>query len=156
GQSSEEQEPLAAVIAEGHEYIKRIRQANDAIPAEPITTKLYRMEDLLKEIFIDLEKMPQQLPKLHKLMNYYLPTTLKLVNAYEEFEHMSVQGKDVTDAKKEIENTIDTINDAFGELLNKLFMDTALDVTTDAQVLKTMLAKEGLTEGGMEYVNEYR
>ena len=148
---TEEQRKVRAVVEEGRSYITQIRAANDAIPGEVFSEKLYQMENILKEIFINLEKKPEQLPKMHKLMNYYLPTTLKLVNAYQEFDQMSIQGKDVTDAKGEIENTIDTINAAFGELLNKLFMDTAMDVTTDAQVLKTMLAKEGLTEGGMEY-----
>ena len=142
-----QQKQLAEVIEEGQTYIRQIREKNDAIPGEVISQKLWRMESLLQEIFDNLEKMPEQLPKMQRLMHYYLPTTLKLVTAYEQFDSMSVQGEEVLDAKKEIENTIDTINDAFGELLNKLFADTAMDVTTDAQVLKTMLAKEGLVEG---------
>ncbi|MBR1692799.1 MAG: 5-bromo-4-chloroindolyl phosphate hydrolysis family protein [Lachnospiraceae bacterium] len=153
---TEQQRALNAMIEEGHEYIRQIRQANDAIPGEVISQKLFRMEALLKEIFANLQKMPEQMSKMHRLMNYYLPTTLKLVTAYEQFEHMSVQGEDVVSAKREIENTIDTINDAFGELLNKLFSAAAMDAETDAQVLKTMLAKEGLTQGGMEYVYEPR
>ena len=66
------------------------------------------------------------------------------MGAYEEFDSLSVQGEEIAEAKAEIEKTLDTINKAFGELLNKLFRDTAYDVTTDAQVLQTMLAKEGL------------
>lgn len=147
-----QQRQLAEMIEEGQAYIRQIREKNDAIPGEVITEKLFRMESLLKEIFSNLEKMPEQMPKMQRLMHYYLPTTLKLVTAYEQFDHVSVQGEDIADAKKEIENTIDTINGAFGELLNKLFADTAMDVTTDAQVLKTMLAKEGLVEGELDYV----
>lgn len=147
-----EQRQLAEMIAEGQEYIRQIREKNDAISGEVITAKLFRMESLLKEIFSNLEKMPEQMPKMQRLMHYYLPTTLKLVTAYEQFDRVSVQGEDIVTAKKEIENTIDTINGAFGELLNKLFADTAMDVTTDAQVLKTMLAKEGLVEGELDYV----
>ena len=79
-------------------------------------------------------------------MDYYLPVTLKLVGAYEEFDSLSVQGDDIVEAKNEIEKTLDTINNAFGELLERLFRDTAFDVTTDAQVLQTMLAKDGLTK----------
>ncbi len=70
------------------------------------------------------------------------------MEAYEEVDSLSVQGDDIRAAKAEIEKTLDTINGAFGELLNKIFRDTAYDVTTDAQVLQTMLAKEGLA-GGM-------
>ena len=83
--------------------------------------------------------------RMHKLMDYYLPTTLKLVEAYEEFDRVKAPGEDIIKAKAEIENTLDTINQAFAELLNNLFQDAVLDATTDAQVLKTMLAREGLT-----------
>ena len=79
-------------------------------------------------------------------MNYYLPTTMKLLEAYKNFDDVSVPGEDIKKAKTEIEKTIDIINEAFAELLNKLFQSTVFDVTTDAQVLQTMLAKEGLTK----------
>lgn len=143
---TEQQKELYRMVEEGQNYIRQIRERNDAIPGEVISQKLYRMEELLKEIFTNLEKMPEQMPKMQKLMHYYLPTTLKLVTAYEQFDQVSVPGEDIISAKKEIENTIDTINAAYGELLNKLFADSAMDVTTDAQVLKTMLAKEGLVD----------
>ena len=81
-----------------------------------------------------------------KLMNYYLPTTIKLLQSYSEFDDISAPGEDVIKAKAEIEKTVDIINEAFTELLNKLFQATVFDVTTDAQVLQTMLAKEGLTK----------
>ena len=101
----------------------------------------------MKQIYARLEEHPEQLPQLKKFLEYYLPTTLKLVAAYEEFDAMSEQGPNIVEAKAEIEKTMDTINDAFAELLNRLYRDTAFDVTTDAQVLQTMLAQEGLTGG---------
>jgi hypothetical protein len=67
------------------------------------------------------------------------------VGAYEDFDNMSTQGEEILEAKREIEKTLDTINSAFSELLGRMVRDTAYDVTTDAQVLQTMLAKEGLT-----------
>ncbi len=136
---------LEKMIAEGQDCIKKLRDMNDNIAGEEISSKLFRLENLLKEIFEGLRDHPEQLPQMQKFMNYYLPTTLKLVSAYEEFDSLSTQGEEILEAKAEIEKTLDTINSAFGELLNKLFRDTAFDVTTDAQVLQTMLAKEGLT-----------
>ena len=79
-------------------------------------------------------------------MEYYLPTMLKLVEQYAEFDRMSSPGEDVQEAKAEIEKTLDMINQAFVTLLNNLFRDAAFDASADAQVLQTMLAKEGLTE----------
>ena len=80
------------------------------------------------------------------MMDYYLPTTLKLVEAYADFDKVSVPGPEIVAAKAEIERTMDIINQAFSELLSNLFQDTVLDITTDAQVLQTMLAREGLTK----------
>ncbi len=139
-----EKTELDTMIAEGDECISKLRYLNDQIPGEVISAKLFRLENLLKEIFENLKEHPEQMHRMHKLMDYYLPTTLKLVEAYEDFDKISVPGPEIIAAKAEIENTLDTINQAFTELLNNLFQDTVLDVTTDAQVLKTMLAREGL------------
>lgn len=119
------------------------------IEDEIVSDKLYRMEELLKEIFQRLKEAPEQMPKMRKLMNYYLPTTIKLLQAYSEFDDVSAPNQDITSAKAEIEKTIDVINEAFTELLNKLFQKSAFDASTDAQVLQTMLAKEGLTKSKM-------
>lgn len=137
---------LEQMIAEGQDYIKKLREMNDLIPGEVISNKLYRLETLLKEIFASVQKEPGQMSRMHKVMSYYLPTTLKLVEAYHEFDKVSNPGEDILAAKKEIEATLDSINEAFVELLNNLFQDKVFDVTTDAQVLQTMLASEGLTK----------
>ena len=79
-------------------------------------------------------------------MDYYLPTTVKLLDAYEELDRQPVQGENIRNGKQEIEKTLDTLNLAFEKLLDSLFEDTAWDVATDISVLQTMLAQEGLTE----------
>lgn len=135
---------LEAMIAEGQECIRKLRNMNDNIPGEEISAKLFRLENLLKEIFEALREHPEQRHQMKKFMNYYLPTTLKLVEAYEEFDDLSAQSQEIIEAKAEIEKTLDTINSAFVELLGRMHRDTAYDVTTDAQVLQTMLAQEGL------------
>ena len=137
---------LTVMIQEGQSYIRKLHELNDIIPEEVISQKMDRMENLLKEIFRRLEEDPSQMSQLHKLMNYYLPTTIKLLQSYSEFDDISTPGTDIMKAKAEIEKTVDIINEAFTELLNKLFQATVFDVTTDAQVLQTMLAKEGLTK----------
>ena len=133
------------LIKEGNDCIRKLRKLNEDIEGEVISAKLSSLENLLQEIFDRVKEHPEQMPQMQKFMNYYLPTTLKLVEAYREFDDVSVPGADIALAKLEIEKTLDTINQAFAELLNKLFRSTVYDVTTDAQVLQTMLAKEGLT-----------
>lgn len=146
GLSEEESLELTTMMNEGEDAINRLHELNDEIPGEIISQKLYRSEDLLKEIFSGLKRHPEQMKRMHKLMDYYLPTMLKLVEAYAEYDKVSVPGKEMLDAKNEIERTLDTINEAFEQLLNNLFRDSVWDVTTDAQVLKTMLANEGLAK----------
>lgn len=65
-----------------------------------------------------------------------------------------VQGENITASKKEIEETIDTLNIAFEKLLDSIFRDTAWDVSTDISVLHTVLAQEGLTEDDFEKMKQ--
>ena len=143
---AEREQELHSMVAEGMECIRHLRDLNDRIEEEAISEKLYRLENLLKEIFDRVQEHPEQMHRMHKLMDYYLPTTLKLVEQYAEFDEVSSPGEDILDAKKEIGKTLDMINQAFVTLLNNLFQDAAFDASADAQVLQTMLAKEGLTE----------
>ena len=79
-------------------------------------------------------------------MDYYLPMTVKLLDAYEDMDSQPVQGENIASSKREIEETIDTLNVAFEKLLDSVFEDTAMDVSSDISVLNTVLAQEGLTE----------
>lgn len=138
---------LNQMIAEGTDYIHRLHNLNEHIPGEVITEKLDRLEALLNDIFMRVKEHPEQMSRMHELMEYYLPTMIKLVSAYEEYDKVSVPSKEIVEAKKDIEKTLDTINAAFSKLLSNLFQDSVWDVTTDAQVLKTMLAQKGLADG---------
>ena len=145
--SPEESAELSRMIREGNDQISRIRSLNNDIPGVEISAKLDRLEGLLKEIFARIREHPDQMSRIHELMDYYLPTVVKLVDAYREYDRVSEPGKEILEAKTDIENTLDTINSALSKLLNKLFKDSVLDVTTDAQVLKTVLTQKGLTNG---------
>lgn len=141
---------VQAVIREGDEYVSRIRKANDAIPGEEISAKISRMEMLVDRIFDRVEQNPEMVNDLSKLMDYYLPTTIKLLDAYAELDAEPVQGENILSSKQEIEKTMDTLNVAFEKMLDNLFQDTAWDVSSDISVLHTMLAQEGLTEDGLK------
>lgn len=139
-------EDVQKVIEEGNRYIEEIRRSNDAIPGVEISNKMYHLENVIRRIFQRVEKHPELINDLHKFMDYYLPTTMKLLNAYEELDKQDMQGENIKTAKLEIENTLDTINVAFENLLDSFYKETAWDVSSDISVLKTMFAQEGLTE----------
>lgn len=108
------------------------------------------MEMLVDKIFDRVEQNPASVGDIRKLMEYYLPTTIKLLQAYQDLDAQPVQGENIISSKKEIEKTLDTLNMAFEKLLDDLFQETAWDVSTDISVLHTMLAQEGLTEDGLK------
>lgn len=134
------------VLRRGEEFLAEIRRCNDAIPGIEISDKISRMELIVQRIFQRAGTNPEIVPDLKKLMNYYLPMTVKLLNAYADMDAQPVQGETILSSKKEIEDTLDTLNLAFEKLLDSVFQDTALDVSSDITVLKTLLAQEGLTE----------
>lgn len=144
--SAQQELPLEIqkVIDLGDEYVRKIRKCNDDIPGEEISEKIERMEHLVDRIFDRVEQNPKCVSDIEKLMDYYLPTTVKLLEAYADLDAQPVQGENISTAKREIEATLDTLNIAFEQLLDSLFQDTAWDVSSDISVLNTMLAQEGL------------
>ena len=144
-------ERLAGAVGRSVKFVKKdirfmkIHASNDAIPGEEISAKIARMEQIVEQIFQRAEEHPEIIPDLKKMMDYYLPMTVKLLDAYEEMDRQPIQGETIRSSKKEIEDTLDTLNEAFAKLLDSVFQDTAWDVSSDISVLHTMLAQEGLT-----------
>ena len=142
------------VLDKGNEFLDKIHKSNDAIPGVEISAKISRMELIVEKIFERAQKHPEIIPDLKKMMNYYLPMTVKLLDAYEEMDRMPVQGENIKSSKKEIEDTLDTLNQAFEKLLDSVFQDTAWDVSSDISVLHTLLAQEGLTDDDFAKMNK--
>ena len=142
------------VLDKGNEFLDKIHKSNDAIPGVEISAKISRMELIVEKIFERAQKHPEIIPDLKKMMNYYLPMTVKLLDAYEEMDRMPVQGENIKSSKKEIEDTLDTLNQAFEKLLDSVFQDTAWDVSSDISVLHTLLAQEGLSDDDFAKMNK--
>lgn len=141
------------VIRTGEEYIRKIHACNDALPGREISAKISRMELLVDRIFDRVEQNPEFVTDISRMMDYYLPTTVKLLEAYEDLDAEPVQGENIISSKKEIEKTLDTLNVAFEKLLDSLFQDTAWDVSSDISVLEMMLAQEGLTKDDFKEIH---
>lgn len=140
------EESLTGVRAEGQKYIRQIRAANDALPGEEISDKLFRLETITVKIYEYIDKHPEKLDQVQRFMDYYMPTTTKLVQAYQEFEAQPVQGENILGSKKKIEDMLDTIAAAFENVLDGLFADNALDISSDISVMETMFRQDGLTK----------
>lgn len=146
GESARIPQECRKILEEGKEYIRYIQKCNDDIPGQEISRKLYRLEKIITRIFDEVERNPDLASDLRKFMNYYLPTTRKLVEAYRDMDREPIAGGNIEKTKKEIEDTLDTINQAFENLLDSFFEEKAWDISSDISVLHTMLAQEGLTK----------
>jgi len=138
------------ILDEGYAFIDHIHQKNDEIPGEEISAKLDRLEKIVRSIFEQVERNPESAPDLHKLMSYYLPTTRKLVDTYATLDAQHIEGDNIENAKKQIENSLDTINDAYEKLFDSFFRQTAWDVGTDVSVMKSMLQQDGLADDELQ------
>lgn len=136
---------MQKILTEGETYIRHIHECNDAIPGAVMSEKLAKLEDIMRRIFEQVKKQPESAGDLHKFMTYYLPTTTKLVDAYRDLDGQPEYGTNIANTKKEIEDTLDTINEAFENLFDSLFEDTAWDISSDISTMKVMLQQEGLT-----------
>ncbi len=141
------------VIRTGEKYIRKIHDCNDAITEPEISAKISRMELLVDRIFDRVEQNPELVTDINRMLDYYLPTTVKLLDAYEDLAAEPVQGENIISSKKEIEKTLDTLNIAFEKLLDSLFQDKAWDVSSDISVLEMMLAQEGLTNDDFKEIH---
>lgn len=143
-------QPLAddarALLQRGEGYVAKIRSINDAIPGDEISRKIDRIECVVRTIFQRAAEQPRVIDDLGKLMDYYLPTTVKLLEAYRDLDAQPIQGESIQASKREIEATLDTLSGAFEKLLDSIFRDVAWDVSTDISVLHTVLAQEGLVD----------
>lgn len=139
-------------IEEGRATLNQIHASNEAIPDETMTRHIRRMENAGREIFRVLEKQPSKAPQVRRFMNYYLPTTDKLLNSYRQMQAIQTQGENITAAMDRIYRSMDLIATAFEKQLDALYKDSALDIETDIDVMETLLATEGNTgtasEGG--------
>lgn len=141
-----EGEELRSVIQKGKNYTEEIDVVKNKINNREFILKLDKLRNIVIQILNYIERNPKKIQEVNKFINHYLPITIKLVNSYKELNDQQVQGENIKNAKSEIEKSIDIINIAFEKLLDDLFEDVALDISTDISVLKTLFTQEGLTD----------
>lgn len=126
------------------EKLREIRQLNDEIEDHAVSDRIDRIGELTASIFRVVREKPEHAEEVRKFMDYYLPTTLKLLKSYSLMEKQSYQGENIQASRKKIESVLDTLIHAFEQQQDRLFKTEALDVETDISVLETMMASDGL------------
>ncbi len=136
---------IDSLIQEKDRAIGEMRRLNDAIEDEVISSRIDQLEEATGKIIDQVVSHPEKLPQIRKFMNYYLPTTLKILNAYDRMGAAGVSGENIDGTMQKIETMMDTIVMAFHKQLDALFRDEAMDIASDITVMENLLAQEGLS-----------
>ena len=137
------------LLNRGREMIREIRSENDKIPEESLSAKLDELERCCAEIFRAVYDKPAKAPQIRKFMEYYLPTTLKMVKNYRLLGERDYGGAETRKARQRIDEALGVVNDGCHHMLDQLYRDDMLDITTDIDVLEQMLKRDGLTENDL-------
>ncbi len=127
--------------------LREIRQLNDAIEDPTVSERIDRIGEITASIFRVVREKPEHAEEVRRFMNYYLPTTLKLLKSYSLMEKQSYQGENIQSSRKKIEQVLNTLVKAFEQQQDRLFRTEAMDVDADISVLNTMMASDGLIHG---------
>lgn len=137
---------LDKMIDDGKKAIAEMKRLDASIEDAAISAQIVRLQELSGKIFAQVEQNPEKLPQIRKFMNYYLPTTLKILNAYDRMGGQGVAGENIRSTMQKVEGMMDTIIHAFEKQLDNLFGAEAMDISTDMVVLENMMAREGLSD----------
>lgn len=126
------------------DVLAQIKAVNDDIDDEDMSRKIDRIGEITARILDYQRQHPDSASELRSFLNYYLPTTLKILRSYAQLEEQGIEGENITSTKARIEGMMDKVVEGFEKRLDKLFGTDAVDITSDVQVLEQMLQKDGL------------
>ena len=144
--SSEEVIQEISSINQWKKYLVEISSAENEFKSQDIAFSLYRLEKILRKILEYLEKHCEKEKDVKKLMDFHLPSALKLISSYRELQKSGLNTFNIQKTKDDIVSACDKIHEAFCGVLEDLYNDKAIDVSADIQVLQMMLAREGLLD----------
>lgn len=138
-------EETDALLREGEAAVEELRRLRGSIRNPQVCGKIDELIELVDKIFKDIIEDPEDIPQVRRFASYYLPTTMKLLNAYDRMASQNVSGDNITGTMQRIEDILDTTVQSYRKQLDALFANQALDIETDITVLESMLKREGLS-----------
>ena len=142
------------LVEKGQEMLSQIRKENDLIPDAELSAQMDQLDDVANRIFRTVAEQPAKAPQIRRFMDYYLPTTLKMLAGYRKMEERQVTGKNAQETRSQIREAMNTVLKAFDKQLDALYQDDMLDLSTDIDVMETMLRQDGLIDSGMQKKKE--
>ncbi|MDR2502496.1 MAG: 5-bromo-4-chloroindolyl phosphate hydrolysis family protein [Oscillospiraceae bacterium] len=143
--ASADEKPARETVDEYHKILRQLRTLNNDIDDLSISSKIERIETTCGKIFNVVRENPDKLPSLRRFMNYYLPTTQKLLRSYRTLEKQGIAGENIESTKYNIDRILLSLAEGFDRQLDQLFRTDALDIGADIDVLENMMAQDGLS-----------
>lgn len=137
-------------VTNNEEILKKLVMLNDQIKDESVSGKIDRIAALTNDINQTVASRPNKQSEVRKFLNYYLPTTIKLLGSYALLERQSYKGENIRTSMDNIDKMLDTLIAAYEKQLDQLFASEAMDISSDIKVLETMIAADGLASQGMQ------
>ncbi len=119
---------------------------NDAIPDAALSRSMDRMEKAGRSIVAVVEGAPDKARQIDRFARYYLPEVVKLMSAYANLEKNGVRGENAAQIENELRRNAETTATAFENQLDALYSAEALDISTDIEVLDSILKSQNLTK----------
>ncbi len=141
-------------IAVARERLENLRRANEAIPDPEITGNLDRMYKAGAQIFKELGRDPKKVALVRRFMNYYLPTSEKLMEQYQVLMNVDTKGENITSAMGTIERSLGFAANAFEKCADNLYKDDEMDIDAEIKVMQTMLTGDNLIKTEMNSIRE--
>ena len=136
---------LDAILKQGAQSVSKIQALNDEIPDFKLSAQIKQIEILTEKIFAYVKEHPQDVRQIRQFLNYYLPTTIKLLEQYVVLQNQGMRMGNIDEGMKKIEGMLDKVIVAFQRQLDSLFESSVVDITADIQVMEQMMASEGLS-----------
>lgn len=138
-----------SLVEKGQEMLAQIRRENDLIPDARLSERMAQLDDVADRIFRTVAEKPQKAPQIRRFMDYYLPTTLKMLAGYRKMDERQLSGGEAEKTRAQIQEAMDMVVGAFEKQLNTLYQDDMMDISTDIDVLETLLRQDGLVDSGL-------
>ena len=135
------------ILQEGNRALSEMGRIYMSVQDVEVRKKINELMRITDKITQDAIHDPSDIPQIKKFMNYYLPTTIKLLNAYDRMSAQGIEGENLDKSMKSINEMLDQAIVAYKKRLDSLFENQALDIETDIEVMNQMLAREGLSGG---------
>lgn len=128
------------IIKQSLKYSKLINITSIKIKDNKLKENIKELNELYKNI-IDISAKDTAsnkiaIKELEKLLEYNIPTIVKIINTYIDLEKSKIE-QDNTKLKNDIMDSIISIKEKLKNVLNTIYNNNVIDISSDIEVIKS-------------------